>query len=247
MSAGINTPTNSQVLPRIGKPKQPLKFERACPRAEKTLGANPEATRVTAEAEIPGQERGRALAASLKVILTCKLMRLQNQSLLAGNARLRPVSPGDARAAWEKRRRRAVEGLRGTAAARPGERVSDTVRRLPADARCQAPVSKTHSTGLWEAFIRPSSQLITERVIAAPPLEAFGENKACFCPAPACRLVEENLKPACGHPASASPARASPAGASPARASPSRSLRRLPHGVNAAACAPTRTDLPSLS
>lgn len=140
------------------------------------------------------------------MILTCKLMQLQNQSLMVGDARLEPLSSGDARAAWKKGTGWLWRGCRSAAAARPGERVSDTVRRLLADVCCQAPTSKTHSTGLSETFIRLSSQLITERVIAAPPPEALGENKACFCPAPACQLTEGKLLPARGHPGSAAPA-----------------------------------------
>jgi len=90
-----------------------------------------------------------------------------------------------------------TRGSRG-GAAWPGERVNDRVCGLPAGVCCQAPVSKTHSMGLSEAFIRPSSQLITERVIAAPPPEALSKNKACFCPAPARQLTEEKLLPARG-------------------------------------------------
>lgn len=139
MSAGINTPTNSQVLPCIGKPKQPLKFEGSCPRAEKRLGANPEATGIPAEAEGLGQKRSRALAASSKVILTCRLMPWQNQSLMVGNAWLQPVSPGDGRAAGKK----AGDSRGGdTAVLLPLGPGSNTVRRLPADVCCQAPVSK---------------------------------------------------------------------------------------------------------
>lgn len=87
------------------------------------------------------------------------------------------------------------------------EQVSDTVCRLPADVCCQAPVSKTHSTGLLEAFIRLSSQLITKRVIAAPPPKVLGENKVRFCPAPACRLAKP--LPARGCTGSAASAQAS--------------------------------------
>ena len=124
--------------------------------------------------------------------------------------------------------RKAWDGHGGAAVAPPplgpGERVSDTVRRLPAHVCCQAPVSKTHLTGLSEAFIRLSAQLTTERVIAAPPPEALRENKVRFCPAPACRLAEGKLLPVRGRPGSAAssvaPAQASSARPSPARPSP---------------------------
>lgn len=115
-----------------------FEVEGGCPRAEKTLGANPGATCATAE--IPARRWSRALTASSEVVLArCKLMQRQNPSPVVGKAPVQPTRPGEGGRLGKK----AEDGCGGAAAA--GERVSDAARRLPAGVRCQAPVSKTCS------------------------------------------------------------------------------------------------------